>query len=100
MYSMSNRGNYVTNAVAATCGRDGFAGGGVEASRLYNVSVTSLFFIVFSAGAAYLSYNYNVAIGTSGGMTVLYGILSFIFSYLYYPYYALVLAKSARGGRH
>jgi hypothetical protein len=96
---MSNRANYLTNVAVATAGRDGFRGGDVEASSLYNVSLTSLFVIIFSAGAAYLSYNYNVAIGTSGGMTVVYGILSFIFSYFYYPYYALVLAKSARGGR-
>jgi hypothetical protein len=96
---MSNRGNYLTNVALSTTGRDGFAGTTVEASRLYGVSVTSLFIIIFSAGAAYLSYNYNMAIGTSGGMTIIYGILSFVFSYLYYPYYALVLAKNGRGGR-
>jgi hypothetical protein len=97
---MSNRGNYLTNiAVGALAGRDGFAGNGVEASRLYGSSINLLFVIIFSAGAAYLSYNYNVAIGTSGGMTVVYGILSFMFSYFYYPYYALVLAKNGRGGR-
>lgn len=97
---MSNRGNYLTNiAAGALAGRDGFAGNDVEASRLYGSSINLLFVIIFSAGAAYLSYNYNVAIGTSGGMTIVYGILSFAFSYLYYPYYALVLAKKGRGGK-
>ena len=60
------------------------------------VVVIYLFFVIsFSVGAATLSYRYNVAAGTGGGLTALYAVLAFIFSYFYYPFYALVLKGKA-----
>lgn len=47
--------------------------------------------LVFGLGAASLSYQYNVAIGTSSTMTVVYSMLAFVFSVVYYPYYAFLL---------
>lgn len=47
--------------------------------------------LLFGWGAASLSYQYNVAIGTSSTMTVVYSVLAFIFSVVYYPFYALLL---------
>lgn len=47
-----------------------------------------LFFIASAAGAASLSWNYNMFLGTSKGLSVFYMILAFLFSELYYPIYA------------
>jgi len=99
--------NYVTNVAAAVTGHEGFSGTPDDASGLYGASIIVIiaylvFIALFSVGAASLSYNYNVSIGTSGAMTVVYAILSFTFSSLYYPYYALVVSpvKAAqKGGR-
>jgi uncharacterized membrane protein (DUF485 family) len=106
---MSGFGNYVTNVAAAVSGHEGFSKDHPDASGLLATSLTVMFIyfvflILFSVGAAMLSYNYNASIGTSGGMTVVYVILSFMFSSIYYPYYALVLdpvGKRAvqKGGR-
>jgi hypothetical protein len=100
-------GNYVTNVAAAVAGHEGFSSNHPDAGALLGTSVTVLviyitFLILFSVGAATLSYNYNVSIGTSGSMTVVYTLLSFLFSSFYYPYYALALdplAKKQKGGR-
>ena len=89
--------NYVLNIAAAVTGKhEGFSPQHPEAGELmqYSVSVIViylLFIFLFSYGAAKLSYTYNVSIGTSSGMTLLYSILSFLFSSLYYPYYAIAL---------
>lgn len=95
---------YLTNVAAAISGRDGFSGSAEEASQLHGMAVTgitmySIFIILFSVGAAVLSYKYNTAIGTPMGLMVVYIILSFIFSSLYYPYYALVLTQAAVRGK-
>lgn len=56
-----------------------------------------LFIVIsFSVGAATLSYRYNVAAGTGGVLTGVYMVLAFLFSYFYYPFYALVL----KGGKN
>lgn len=99
--------NYVTNVAAAITGHEGFRESSEDASALYGASVIFIityltFIVLFSAGAASLSYNYNVSIGTSGSMTVVYAILSFLFSSAYYPYYAFFLnpVKAVqKGGR-
>ena len=98
--------NYVTNVAAAVSGHEGFSGSNADASGLYGASLIVIFIylafiFLFSAGAASLSYNYNVSLGTSGSLTVVYAILSFMFSSFYYPYYALFLSPKAaqKGGR-
>lgn len=99
--------NYVTNVAAAITGHEGFSGADADASALYGASLVVIlvyltYTVLFSAGAASLSYNYNVSIGTSGSMTVVYAILSFMFSALYYPYYAFALSPvkgAQKGGR-
>jgi hypothetical protein len=64
--------------------------------------------IAISYGAARLSWCYNMTIGTDSGLAVLYAFLAFMFSGLYYPFYALFLnpvcamrsaAVSVIGGR-
>jgi hypothetical protein len=104
---MSAVGNYVTNVAAAVAGHEGFSSNHPDAGALLATSMTVIIFymvfiIAFGIGAAILSYHYNVSIGTSGGMTVTYVILAFLFSSFYYPYYAIFLnplVKTQRGGR-
>ena len=98
--------NYLLNVAASITGMEGFQMTPAEQSKLYTVSLTfiivyGLIILFFSLGAAKLSYTYNVSIGTSGGLTILYAILSFIFSTFYYPYYAFVLNPVGvqKGGR-
>jgi hypothetical protein len=90
-------GNYLLNVAAAITGKhEGFSPQHPDADVLMQYSITVIviylvFIFLFSYGAAKLSYTYNVSIGTSSGMTVFYTILSFLFSSLYYPYYAIML---------
>ena len=42
-------------------------------------------------GAARLSFCYNQSIGTSIELTYLYAIVCFFFSFVYYPFYAIML---------
>jgi len=99
--------NYVTNVAAAVSGHEGFSGSNADGAQLLAASLVIILFylayiVLFSAGAASLSYNYNLSIGTSGSMTVVYAILSFMFSALYYPYYAFFLSPvkgAQKGGR-
>ena len=91
-------GNYLTNVAAAVSGHEGFSANHPDAPALYKSSMTFIliyvvFLILFGAGAASLSYRYNVAAGTSAVMTGAYAVLAFLFSSFYYPYYALVLNK-------
>jgi hypothetical protein len=101
--------NYVTNVAAAVTGHDGFtgsqkSGAGLFAGALVFLLIFAVYSIMYSIGAASLSYNYNVSTGATGTMTIIYAALSFMFSSLYYPYYALFVspvgAKTAqKGGR-
>jgi hypothetical protein len=89
--------NYILNVAAAVTGKEeGFRADHPEAGALMQYSMAVIiiylvFIFLFSYGAAKLSYTYNVSIGTSSGMTVFYTILNFMFSSLYYPYYAIML---------
>ena len=92
---MSNK-NYLVNVAAALTGHEGFQVDPAHANALRGMSMAVivlylLFIVVFSAGAASLSYKYNISIGNSFGLSVLYSALSFVFSSLYYPYYAFML---------
>ena len=89
-------GNYVTNVAAAISGYEGFTSNHPDAPALYKSSMIFItmylaFILLFAYGAASLSYNYNVSIGTSGELTLVYSILAFVFSSFYYVYYALFL---------
>jgi len=96
---MANQGNqtknYITNVAAAISGHEGFRSD-TDSSSLFATSVTIimayfLFLTFFGIGAARLSYNYNISIGNSGGVAIVYSVLSFVFSSFYYPFYALFL---------
>jgi len=97
----STVGNYLTNVAVAISGHEAFNTEHPDAPRVYKSSMTFIiayvvFLIIFGGGAASLSYRYNVAIGTSAVMTGAYAVLAFLFSSLYYPYYALVLQRRKR----
>jgi hypothetical protein len=88
---------YLTNLAAALTGQQGFTNQGVtEMNALYATSMTvvmfyMIFIVLSGAGAAYLSYNYNIYIGNSSGTAMAFAVLNFFFSMFYYPYYALFL---------
>jgi len=46
--------------------------------------------VIYCYGAAILSYKYNMSIG-NGGYAMMWAILCYFFSGIYYPYYALFL---------
>jgi hypothetical protein len=50
-----------------------------------------IFLLLSSGGAASLSWNYNMFIGNSSGISFFYAILAFLFSGFYYPFYAFFL---------
>jgi len=59
-----------------------------------------LFAILYSYGAARLSYFYNVNSGNAG-YAMMWSILVFFFSDLYYPFYSFFLnPQSARNGNN
>jgi hypothetical protein len=47
--------------------------------------------VIYCYGAAKLSYNYNISIG-NGGYAMIWAIICYFFSGIYYPYYALFLS--------
>lgn len=66
---------------------------------------------VYCAGAARLSYCYNIVQGSSAGTAIFWAALAFLFAPVYYPVYGLLLAscgsvavntavRKIGGGRH
>jgi len=98
---------YVVDVANAVTGnrQDGFDVNSTREQALDNYSASVLIFYVmflfaFSIGAAVLSYNYNCRLGTSSTLTVVYVVLAFVFSSLYYPYYAFALSPvQVKGNR-
>lgn len=100
---------YVVDVANAVTGnrQDGFDVNinNAREQALYDYSISVLLFYVmflfaFSIGAAVLSYNYNCRLGTSSTLTVVYVVLAFVFSSLYYPYYAFALSPvQVKGNR-
>ena len=90
-----NNKNYLMNIAAAITGRDGFqmSSTQVTASMIF-IGLTLLYMVMYAYGAASLSYNYNVYVGNTGGIVWVYTILSFMFSSLYYPFYAIFLSPA------
>jgi hypothetical protein len=64
------------------------------------VNLTRVVVILTGLWAAYLSYTYNVSVGTATAPTIFYMILAYLFSILYIFYYYLVLRVMGgkRGG--
>jgi hypothetical protein len=71
----------------------------IYATSILVIGLYMVFIIAFSVGASILSYNYNCFIGTSSNMTVFYTILAFLFSSVYYPYYAIFLDPVGKKGQ-
>jgi ABC-type antimicrobial peptide transport system permease subunit len=63
---------------------------GMVALGATGVIITFLLGVIYCYGAAMLSYNYNMSIG-NGGYAMIWAILCYFFSGIYYPYYALFL---------
>jgi len=88
--------SYIANVAKAVSSQEGFSGTAEEEEIFYGYSMAAVLIyiiitIAFGVGAAVLSYRYNVAARTGTTLTVVYAGLAFFFSYLYYPFYALVL---------
>jgi hypothetical protein len=60
---------------------------GITLGSMMTISVSLIAHLIFSYGAAKLSYDMFGSVG--------WAILDFIFSWFYYPYYALFLNKSS-----
>jgi hypothetical protein len=91
----TNTKNYLVNVAAAITGRDGFQMTSTEVTASMTVLVLAfLYMVLYAYGAASLSYNYNLYVGNTGGIVWVYTILSFIFSSLYYPFYAVFLSPA------
>ncbi len=96
---------YFRNLWNALLGREGFQGetvavinpemqkgeqkrfAAVGTLAVLSVLVGLLLSFLYSYGAAKLSYCYNVSSGNAGA-AMIYSVLAFFFSGLYYPYYA------------
>jgi hypothetical protein len=91
----TNTKNYLINVAAAITGRDGFQMSSTQVTASMTVFAFVLVYtILYAYGAASLSYNYNMYVGNTGGIVWVYAILSFIFSSVYYPFYAIFLSPS------
>lgn len=55
------------------------------------VVLAVLFTILYSYGAARLSWCYNIHIGNSKSEAFMWALLNLFFSSIYYPYYAIFL---------
>jgi len=102
---------YFENLYAAFLGKT--TNGGKEkflTSEEYTYAITYLIimiilFIASGFGAARLSYCYNMYLGNSTGITMVYSFFAFLLSGFYYPIYGLFLdplcipSSVQRGGK-
>jgi len=66
----------------------------IGSTALYTYVVLALVFtFLYSYGAARLSWCYNISIGNSTGVAFGWSVVNFIFSSIYYPFYALFLNR-------
>lgn len=81
-FTEDNTGNIVvkTEKIAS-------AGGVMLPYMLFLIIIS----ILISFGAARQSYCYNIYIGNTDGVAILFSILCFFFPHFYYPFYALFL---------
>ena len=64
---------------------------------LFFMHLTAMF--IYGAGAAKLSYCYQMATSPHAPLLYMYVALAFFFSPIYYPYYALILTPFPSGRR-
>lgn len=93
-----NIGKYFLHLLRAILGYEGFTGpdnSGNPVSMVaglgFVIFLAFLFTLLTAFGAAYQSYCYNMYVGNTSGVAVVYSILCFFFPQLYYPYYAIFL---------
>jgi hypothetical protein len=69
-------------------------------ASMVGIGLILMLAILYSYGAARLSYFYNVNTGNAG-YAMMWSILAFLLSDVYYPYYSFFLnPQSARGGNN
>ncbi len=70
--------------------KDGFEGENAMFGPTFIVIVIGvlLFVLLYSAGAAKLSWCYNSSVGTGTALKFIYAAVAFWFSQFYYPFYA------------
>jgi len=99
--------NYGTNLQNAIQGKETFTATTTTTDLQINPAITKsldAFFIVYMivsitlsvvycAGAARLSYCYNIVQGSSAGTAIFWAALAFLFSPIYYPVYGLLFAS-------
>jgi hypothetical protein len=81
----------------------GFTNPGGMANIFKNIMLAGKIIMIFfifimilqSISSAKLSYSYNLSIGNSHFLALLYAILCFVFPYFYFPYYAFFLFSAA-----
>ena len=84
----------------------GFTNPGGMINILKNFMVVAKIAVVFliiililqCVSSAKLSYSYNLSIGNSQMVALLYAILCFVFPYFYFPYYSFFLFSAAASG--
>jgi branched-subunit amino acid permease len=116
---MNSVGIYANNLIGAALGKsEGFydaSGSSASSASTESFGTLGAYFIVIVLftiviifanlyGAARLSWCYNTFYGVSGGEKYLWSLLCFLFSGIYYPFYAIFLDPvcgrvAQRGGR-
>lgn len=89
-------GQYFLRILKALLGYEAFTNSGemntgAVAGIGFVIFLGLLFAIANAVGAAYQSYCYNIYIGNTSGVAVVYAILCSFFPHFYYPFYALFL---------
>lgn len=89
-------GQYFLRLLKAILGYEAFTNSGeINTDAIAGIGFIILLGILFAIanafGAAYQSYCYNIYIGNTSGVAVVYAILCSFFPHLYYPFYALFL---------
>ena len=89
-------GQYFLRLLKAILGYEAFTNSGemntgAVAGMGFIIFLVFLFAIANAFGAAYQSYCYNIYIGNTSGVAIVYAILCSLFPHFYYPFYAIFL---------
>jgi len=104
---------YAQNMTNAIKGKESFVNSNGQVSEASPLAAAGLIFyilfavvvfVLYSYGAARLSYCYNIYLGSDSGTALFWSVLSFFFSGYYYPIYGVFLnplcdIKKQVGGR-
>jgi hypothetical protein len=104
---------YAQNMTNAIKGKEAFVNPNGQVSEASPLAVAGLIFyilfavvlfVLYSYGAARMSYCYNIHLGTDSGTALFWSVLAFFFSSYYYPIYGVFLdplcdIKKQMGGR-